>query len=247
MAKYASGFPSAVRGSNWPDGAIPLGNQRAKAKTLKSDLQRELDSRSRLVAPGAILRQTEMLPRLWGQGLGAVDARAHGAERIAVKGRGVQTVYPASDEGANRGEAKPSLVIAPDAKHDRTWAPTEAHPEDHFGVMSKMFAWAAAEPAGLKCAVRLYRTWPIVGSVAVTVAPAPEKREAQSRPARAVKVTSQRREGLAVARAAAAGVTADEIAAARAKRKVDYSPIPSTSTTLIERPVNAPPRVMFAF
>lgn len=133
----------------------------------KSDAEREGAAREKL-SRGGYWPHLPYLPKLWGMTEHARDLRARGAERISVKGKGVQTLFPASD---SRGPAVPSLAIDPDATHDRTWAPLPERPEEEWGRSSRAVAIALSgdreRVRGMERAARMFNRFPVVGSVAV--------------------------------------------------------------------------------
>lgn len=177
LTKGVSGiFRERPLQSAWPDNPA-LGNQRRKSdQPLKSDAQRAEDARKKwsgIVEAADLHGQPLRVPRIWGDSPGAVDARQHGAQ---LTGRGV--VYPQSSSGPG---VKASLVEAPDADVDRTWrprpdaallgrseiamlAPTPKVERDEKGKIRGVVD--PYEVRGLRTAVQLYRTSPIVGSVA---------------------------------------------------------------------------------
>lgn len=229
------GVPSAVSGSNWPDNH-GLSGRPGSTKLPKSDAERAEDARKKWGSPlrGKALPDGSQrvstfgpaggqVPKIWGMGLGARDARAHGA---VLTGKGV--IFPDSSSGPG---VVPSQVVAPDAEHDRRWVPPEERPEDRWGASSRAMAAACAMTAksltplsqqavpGMRRAVDLYRTAPIVGSVAIPTRAEAALPAGKVSVGRARKVVSARKARDLAAVSVKATVGVSDIEAARVKRE----------------------------
>ncbi len=239
---------------------IPPEKPPRERKVLLTDEERDKRAIDRLAEkPGG-----EFVPRIWGMGEHATDARERGAERVHVAGMsrrsrkgctymvggGVQTVYPSSDEGANRGPPKVTIAIHPEAeKKFVPWMPTPEHPEDRWGATSKAISAtfspdvkiknvkapddgrmnAVSDPTpygGLRLAMRLYRENPIVGSVAV------EKLEKRAKASKIEGVTAKDLASMSVK----ATVSMSDIAALHVRRGM----LPRASAWAVDRPRAAP-------
>lgn len=240
-----TGVPSAVSGCTWPDN-FGLSGRPASTKPLKTDAERADDARKKwgstlkgkALPDGTVKVSTfgpagAQVPKIWGNGLGAVDARAHGAE---LTGKGI--VFPDSSSGPG---VVPSVVLAPDAQHDRRWLPPEAHPEDRWGRTSPLIAAATAggrkmvraegKPdgklvpvsddalRGLYKARVLYRTTPIVGSVALPTSVDKALPAGKVSVGRTGKVVSARKARDLAALSVKGTVGVSDIEAARVKRE----------------------------
>ena len=177
----------------------------------KSDAEREGAAREKL-SRGGYWPHLPYLPKLWGMTEHARDLRARGAERISVKGKGVQTLFPSSDEGAYRGEAAPCTVL------DKHGYPVGGTLTETWGATAFHMWWMADDDRGLPLALRLYRKVPIVGSVALATV-ATRASTGKVAVGRTRKVVSARKARDLASMSVKATVGVSDLDAARVKRE----------------------------
>jgi hypothetical protein len=254
--RVIAGVPSAVEGSNWPDNASLSGRPRSD-KPLKTDAERRETSLKKWsnplkgkAAPDGSQRVSFFGPasrgvfKLWENSLGASDAKAHGAYRENIPGKGDQIVYPSSDEGSaigaptvsgfiDTGEIVPRIrrpdglvaTVAPvDPDEQPAWAPPPESPDYGHAVnlaLAEVYAGNPDSVRGLHKARDLYRTCPIVGSVATVATVAEAKGTSTAKAPRKKRAISPERKKAIASHSVKATVGVSMIEAARVHKHAD--------------------------